>query len=370
MDFSQASPLIRCAYAIAEDAHRGQFRESASRKEEADKVPYIEHPLFLYHTALELGFDDEVLLATCLLHDVVEDVGRYNDPEILFLRLYQDLQEFVSAEEAENLAGQVLTAVQAVTNQKAMPESKRTWQVMHMRKTTAPIPRIVKILDQAHNILDTVNDPPAWPQEKIFAYVEKAREVAWACSQLDPRVDAYFGSIYNQARDILRSGSMEQIDHNLAIQQAFNADRTVIPFTLRSRFSPASGMVEINRIQGDITNESGLSTLYINQYGQVTGFCVEVQPQFSRQVEINVNADKFRDALEAEKSFNTQVETGITELNGDKFVRFMRLASPVPLRLFRNVAEASHMMGPSMAEAIDDYQRQTLKASAVGRELA
>lgn len=53
--------MTRIALRIAYDAHHGQTDKTG--------MPYIYHPL---HLAEHIG-DDEVLIATALLHDVVED---------------------------------------------------------------------------------------------------------------------------------------------------------------------------------------------------------------------------------------------------------------------------------------------------------
>jgi (p)ppGpp synthase/HD superfamily hydrolase len=57
------TPLTRAALRIAYDAHHGQTDKTG--------LPYIYHPL---HLAEHIG-DDEVLIATALLHDVVEDTA-------------------------------------------------------------------------------------------------------------------------------------------------------------------------------------------------------------------------------------------------------------------------------------------------------
>jgi GTP diphosphokinase / guanosine-3',5'-bis(diphosphate) 3'-diphosphatase len=75
--------VIRRAYAIAENMHRGQFRKSGE--------PYITHPLAVAQICAELGMDTTTLVAA-LLHDTVEDT-RYTlqaldddfGPEVAYL---------------------------------------------------------------------------------------------------------------------------------------------------------------------------------------------------------------------------------------------------------------------------------------------
>ncbi|MEU8022433.1 HD domain-containing protein [Micromonospora haikouensis] len=56
--------VLRRAYTIAENMHRGQFRKSGE--------PYITHPLAVAQICAELGMDATTLVAA-LLHDTVED---------------------------------------------------------------------------------------------------------------------------------------------------------------------------------------------------------------------------------------------------------------------------------------------------------
>ena len=53
------------ALGFARRKHMGQTRKSG--------VPYIIHPLSVACDALAMGFRDDIILATCLLHDVLED---------------------------------------------------------------------------------------------------------------------------------------------------------------------------------------------------------------------------------------------------------------------------------------------------------
>ncbi|WP_328348709.1 RelA/SpoT family protein [Micromonospora sp. NBC_00421] len=61
---SADSSVLRRAYTIAENMHRGQFRKSGE--------PYITHPLAVAQICADLGMDTTTLVAA-LLHDTVED---------------------------------------------------------------------------------------------------------------------------------------------------------------------------------------------------------------------------------------------------------------------------------------------------------
>lgn len=61
------------ALGYARDRHEGQFRKDGV-------TPYIIHPLQMACYAVALGVKDDFIIATILLHDVVEDCGvKYKD---------------------------------------------------------------------------------------------------------------------------------------------------------------------------------------------------------------------------------------------------------------------------------------------------
>ena len=64
--FPEAAKALR----YAKEKHAGQFR-----KPKEAQIPYIIHPLTLACHALAMGLEDDVLLASLLLHDVSEDCG-------------------------------------------------------------------------------------------------------------------------------------------------------------------------------------------------------------------------------------------------------------------------------------------------------
>jgi (p)ppGpp synthase/HD superfamily hydrolase len=84
--------LTRKALRIAYDAHHGQTDKTG--------LPYIYHPL---HLAEHIG-DDETLIATALLHDVVEDTDL----------TFDDLR-------SEGISEEVLAALKLLTHDESVP---------------------------------------------------------------------------------------------------------------------------------------------------------------------------------------------------------------------------------------------------------
>src|SRR5690348_15157774 len=69
----EAYDPLEAAYALAARAHRDQWRKVAAGQ---TPIPYIVHPLRVAAiVAGEWGCNDGRTLVTCLLHDVLEDVG-------------------------------------------------------------------------------------------------------------------------------------------------------------------------------------------------------------------------------------------------------------------------------------------------------
>lgn len=86
------SPLIIKAFAFATNKHHGQFRRDGM-------TPYIEHPLAVYNKALSLfgdkmyDSDKDVMLASALLHDVLEDTD--TTPSELYASFGQEILDVV-----------------------------------------------------------------------------------------------------------------------------------------------------------------------------------------------------------------------------------------------------------------------------------
>ncbi len=60
-------PQTLTALPVARKLHDGQYRK--------DGKPYITHPLKVCSTLISYGIDDDITLASALLHDVLEDCG-------------------------------------------------------------------------------------------------------------------------------------------------------------------------------------------------------------------------------------------------------------------------------------------------------
>lgn len=156
------SKLVRALH-YATEQHRNQ------RRKDEDATPYINHPISLLHILnVEAGIEDNDILIAALLHDVIEDCSGPHQMHIELRR--QEIRE--------QFGETVLSYVEAVTDDKALPKAERKQaQVDH----AAHIPhgaKLVKIADKTANLRDIANNPPAnWSPERKTEYFAWAKQV-------------------------------------------------------------------------------------------------------------------------------------------------------------------------------------------------
>jgi (p)ppGpp synthase/HD superfamily hydrolase len=136
--------LVRRAYAVATDAHRGQFRESGEE--------YITHPIAVATIVAELGLDS-VSVAAALLHDAVEDTATPLDG------IEQEFGAGVAAivdgvTKLDRLRFDSKEAQQAATMRKMLVAMAKDWRVL-----------VIKLADRLHN-MRTIGAMPVWKQRR------------------------------------------------------------------------------------------------------------------------------------------------------------------------------------------------------------
>jgi len=171
------------ALEFAANRHKYQIRKGIG------KIPYINHPIQVAKTLVDFGEDDIDLIASALLHDVVEDTTQ-GEKQI------KDLSELILQMFGEN----VLLTVLEVTDNKTLPvEERKRLQVQHTPKLSDRAKKL-KIADKICNILDIVNDPPeGWSEDRKIAYIDWAKRVVEGARGLNPDLDTYFDKVYHQS---------------------------------------------------------------------------------------------------------------------------------------------------------------------------
>jgi GTP diphosphokinase / guanosine-3',5'-bis(diphosphate) 3'-diphosphatase len=143
-ELARAERLIRTAYAIAYEAHRGQWRKSGES--------YITHPIAVAEILIELQLDAESI-AAALLHDVVEDTGTTSTQlEVLFGR---DIAHLVDG----------VTKLSRLENQSKEEAQAGTYRKMFIAMADDPRVVLVKLADRLHN-MRTLNAKELESQQK------------------------------------------------------------------------------------------------------------------------------------------------------------------------------------------------------------
>ncbi|MDO4803401.1 MAG: XRE family transcriptional regulator [Lachnospiraceae bacterium] len=138
----------RAALEFMKKSHEGQYRKGA------DKVPYINHPLLMACHAFAVGVAEDSVIATCLLHDVVEDCGVQAE-ELPVSREAREAVLLLSFEKQEGLTKE---------------ESKEQYYENIKRSKIASI---VKCLDRCNNISGMAT---AFSREKMANYIDETEK--------------------------------------------------------------------------------------------------------------------------------------------------------------------------------------------------
>ncbi len=141
--------LVRRAYLFAKEKHKNQFMKCEPKR------PFFDHCIAVYNHLIKnisidyINFD--VLVATALLHDVIEDTDAS----------YEDLYKLFG----QNVANNVL----ALTKNKNLPHNEQISESVDRLKKSSKEARLVKLADRYVNLLDI---PPAWTEEKCLDYIK------------------------------------------------------------------------------------------------------------------------------------------------------------------------------------------------------
>ena len=130
--------------------HSGMSRKSRYGEE----VPYVIHPLMMACHAFALGIDSDDLIATILLHDVVEDCGVSSDE----LDVNDNIRIAVDA-----LSFKVLDGMTKEESKKVYYENIRTNKMAS----------IVKLLDRCNNISTMAT---GFAPSKMASYIEETEK--------------------------------------------------------------------------------------------------------------------------------------------------------------------------------------------------
>ena len=133
------------ALAFARKMHEGQLRKSGE--------PYIVHPLTMACNALSLGIDEDNVIATILLHDVVEDCG-------------VSLEQLPVNDTVKNAVN--LLSFRVMEGETKQSATCRYYNLIPTSREAS----ITKLIDRCHNVSSMAG---VFSVEKLKAYIEETR---------------------------------------------------------------------------------------------------------------------------------------------------------------------------------------------------
>ena len=229
---------IRRAFAIAREAHDGQFRRSGE--------PYIIHPVQVAKILYELGMDSESMIAA-LLHDVVEDTELTKE----------DVKKDFGEDVAELVEGVTkLGKVPIFTKEEQQAENVRK-MLMAMSQDIRVI--IIKLADRIHNMRTLAFMRPHKRREKaqetleIYAPIAHRLGIRGVKEELEDLAISYLDPVaYKEIQTLLEQQQTKRKEYLDNIQKKFN-DRVkqVVPnCSITGRVKSVHGIYRKMYMQG------------------------------------------------------------------------------------------------------------------------
>lgn len=246
--------LVKQAFAFADDAHLGQYRQSGE--------PYITHPLAVAELCAEWKLDVYSIMAA-LLHDVIEDTGRTRS----------ELVEHFGPKIGELVEG--LTKLDKLEFQSHAEAQAESFRKMFMAMARDVRVILVKLADRTHNMRTLEAVPQA-----------KRRRVALETNEIYAPIAHRLGLnlIYRELQDLSFKNAwpMRYRALDKAIKKARgNRKETVAKILdeVKNAFNKASMSVDIKgreKSLSSIYNKMRLKHLSFNEVLDVYGFRVTV----------------------------------------------------------------------------------------------
>ncbi len=173
--------FLLSALRFSAEKHTHQRRKSEQR------IPYINHPIEVAEVLSREGrISDPWILAAALLHDTVEDTDT-------------SLNEL-----AQHFGEQVAHWVAELSDNTCLSKQQRKQQQILNAPTASIVAKQIKLADKICNIKDITYAPPVgWSLERKRAYLQWAHAVVAGLRGCNPRLEAYFDQILNQAQQQL-----------------------------------------------------------------------------------------------------------------------------------------------------------------------
>ena len=175
---SQNTLLLIKALSFSADKHRNQ------RRKDADATPYINHPINVVLTLMEIGKENNInLLVAAALHDTIEDTE-------------------TKPEEIEKLFGKkVLAIVSEATDDKKLSKTERKLLQVTNAPHKSSKAKKLKLADKICNITDILNSPPTdWSKERKLDYLSWAEKVAVGLKGANVKLEKHLAKLIEKGR--------------------------------------------------------------------------------------------------------------------------------------------------------------------------
>ncbi len=322
------SAVVRAAFALATEAHSGQ-----SRGMQDISIPYIVHPVMVYHLLEEFGETDEITFAAALLHDVKEDCGRYrNDPGLFIHDLGVKLAEN-GVTDHEQIAGYIAHVCDNLTNahKSEMHEGKRLWQVEHAATLTLREAKI-KLLDQTASVLDFIMSPNAedFPNSKVETWNFKAIRLVEALAaahhpELEPLLNLH-KILFSNAMDIINASCPEQ---EAVLRAAFSWEKAKEEAErLKEPAEVKAFRCVLHRNAENL--EKGIIVTELSETAEVVGYYCLVDTHHPQHDERTKTFKAMVDGIESSQNSRRATESN-ADILADRLVRHVGIKPPMEL---------------------------------------
>jgi len=165
--------IAACRYAAEKHADQ--------RRKNANKTPYINHPLEVADFLTSHGVTDCDTIIGAVLHDVIEDTDGTPD-------------------EIKDMFGEnVLSIVLEVSDDKSLDKIERKRIQITHAKGISNSAKLVKLADKYSNISGLLTDPPtSWSEEIIKGYVYWGMAVCRNLYGVDTDIDSALQQLFKQ----------------------------------------------------------------------------------------------------------------------------------------------------------------------------
>ena len=170
---------------IIKAAYFASVKHKTQRRKDAEKTPYINHPLALANVlAVECGIDDVEVICGALLHDTIEDT---------------ETTETTEAELREAFGEQITRIVLEVTDDKKLEWEARKEAQVRNAPDLSDQAKLIKLADKISNLRDIVASPPSdWSLERKREYFDWAARVVDGVRGVHAELEALFDKIYSK----------------------------------------------------------------------------------------------------------------------------------------------------------------------------